>query len=56
MTPWRDMMVEAARFGLLPEGFWRLSLKEWRTLIQPSGGGALGRSAFERLAEGWPDE
>jgi uncharacterized phage protein (TIGR02216 family) len=56
MTPWREMMVEAARVGLPPEAFWRLSLKEWRMLTSPMGWAALGRSAFERLAEGWPDE
>ncbi len=56
MIPWRDMLVEAARIGVLPEAFWRLSLKEWRMLTEPVGGAALGRAGFEVLAERWPDE
>jgi uncharacterized phage protein (TIGR02216 family) len=50
------MLVEAVRIGLSPEVFWRLSLREWRMLTETSGGASLGRTAFEILAEGWPDE
>jgi len=56
MIPWREMLVEGARMGVLPEAFWRLSLKEWRVLTGPVGGPDLGRAAFEALAERWPDE
>ena len=56
MTPWREMLVDALRMGIAPEVFWRLSLTEWRMLVGPAGGEALGRSAFDILAEGWPDE
>ena len=61
MTPqdrqWGEMMQAAARMGVGPEGFWRLSLKEWRMLTTPAVGSApLGRSALERMMEGWPDE
>ena len=56
MTPWRERLVEAGRLGIAPEAFWRLSLTEWRMLVGPAGGEALGRAAFDRLAEGWPDE
>jgi hypothetical protein len=50
------MLTEAGRIGIMPEVFWRLSLPEWRMLTGPLGGTALSRSAFEELAEGWPDE
>jgi hypothetical protein len=50
------MLIEAARVGVLPEAFWRLSLKEWRMLIEPAGGDALGRAAFEVLAQRWSDD
>ena len=42
-------MQAAARMGVGPEGFWRLSLKEWRMLTggaaragAPGGGGTGG--------------
>lgn len=56
MTPWREMLVEASRMAVTPEVFWRLSLTEWRMLVGPVGGDALRRAAFDKLAEGWPDE
>ena len=41
--------------GIAPEAFWRLSLVEWRAL---TGGEteALSRTAFEALAQRFPDE
>ncbi len=54
---WGEMLRLAARSGVPPEGFWRLSLREWRMLTERPGGGApMGRSDFERMAEAWPDE
>ena len=50
------MLVEAGRLGIAPDVFWRLSLTEWRMLVRPAGDGALGRSAFDKLAEDWPDD
>ena len=56
-TPWGEMLREAATVGLTPEVFWRLSLKEWRMLMEPRAGfGRLSRDELERLAEAWPDE
>lgn len=56
-TPWDEMMVIAIRFGIGPDVFWRLSLKEWRMLtMRPAGPEPMGRDALERLAEAWPDE
>ena len=56
MTPWGEMLQTAARLGVGPEGFWRLSLREWRMLTERSGGAVpLGRLDFERMAKAWPD-
>lgn len=57
MTPWGAMLQAAARMGVAPEAFWRLSLREWRWLTEgPGQAQPLGRSEFERMAETWPDE
>ena len=56
MTPWGEMMQAAARMGVGPEGFGRLSLKEWRMLTTgPVQASPLGRSELERMAALWPD-
>ena len=49
------LRLAATRFGIGPEAFWRLSLREWRALTQEEPGPAMGRTAFERLAAAWPD-
>ena len=50
-------MQAAARMGVAPEGFWRLSLKEWRMLTAgPVQAAPLGRSELERMVGLWPDE
>ena len=57
MTQWGGMLRTAARLGVGPEAFWRLSLREWRMLTeQPDSAAPLGRSDFEQMAEAWPDE
>ena len=57
MTPWGEMLRAAARLGVVPEGFWRLSLREWRMLTERPGGVVpIGRLDFERMAEAWPDD
>lgn len=56
-TPWGSMLRVAARGGVTPEDFWRLSLKEWRLLTEaPVEGLPLGRREFEQLSEAWPDD
>ncbi len=53
---WAEMMQAAVRMGISPEGFWRLSLKEWRMLTVAVGGAVpMGRGDFQRMAERWPD-
>lgn len=57
MTPWGEMLRSAARLGVAPEGFWRLSLREWRMLTaRPGGGAPMGRKDLMRMAEAWPDD
>lgn len=50
-------MRTAIRLGIAPEGFWRLSLREWRALVDATAQAAsLGRGDFERMMEAWPDD
>ena len=57
MTPWGEMLRTAARLGVGPGGFWRLSLREWRMLTErPDVGTSLGREDLMRMAEAWPDD
>lgn len=57
MTPWAEMVRVGMRLGLSPEGFWRLSLREWRMLTAGGPGMTpMGRLDFDRLTEAWPDE
>jgi uncharacterized phage protein (TIGR02216 family) len=55
-TPWGDWMLAAARMGLSPDAFWRLSLREWRLMCAACGAASgLTRSGLEALAERYPD-
>lgn len=57
MTPWGAMLQAAVRMGVMPEAFWRLSLKEWRMLMTaPAQASPMGRADFERIVEAWPDD
>ena len=54
---WGAMLRAALALGVAPEAFWRLSLKEWRMLTEPAGGGtSLDRAGFDALAVRWPDD
>lgn len=56
-TDWPAMMRTAAMLGGGPEGFWRLSLKEWRMLTaRPEAGAPLRRGEMGAMMERWPDE
>ena len=46
---WADALRAGLRLGITPEQFWRLSLKEWRMLMDVAPSDVLGRAAFERL-------
>ena len=57
MTPWGEMLRAAARLGVGPVGFWRLSLREWRMLTEPPAGvPSMGRVDLMRMVEAWPDD
>lgn len=49
------LRLAAERFGVTPDGFWRLSLKEWRMLTGAPELAAMNRDELERLAARWPD-
>jgi hypothetical protein len=54
-TPWARWLAYAARAFLLPpEQFWRLSLREWRSLTQ-SAEPAMSRQDFIALSARYPD-
>ena len=56
MTPWDELLRTAGRLGVEPEGFWRLSLREWRMLTERVEGRApIRREDLMRMAERWPD-
>jgi uncharacterized phage protein (TIGR02216 family) len=56
-TPWGEMLRTAAALGVVPAGFWRLSLAEWRMLTAgPAQAAPMRRDELERLAEAWPDD
>jgi hypothetical protein len=51
------MLRAAARLGVGPEEFWRLSLREWRMLTErPEGALPMRREDLTRMAEVWPDD
>jgi hypothetical protein len=55
-TPWADRLRAAARLGIAPEAFWRLSLAEWRALTEAPPPERLGRSRLAALMDAYPDE
>ncbi len=53
MLPWGEMLRAALAAGILPDVFWRLSLREWRWL--GGGGAAPTRARLEDLMTRFPD-
>jgi len=53
-TPWGVWLKAAFSFGLAPEAFWRLSVKEWRALTCPNAA-PFDRAALDALAAQFPD-
>ena len=50
------MLRQALAMGIVPEAFWRLSLREWRMLTESAGGGVrLPRGVLDEMMERWPD-
>ena len=54
---WAEMMRAAVEMGVSPQGFWRLSLREWRWLTAGDAGIApMGRAGLDEMMRRWPDE
>ncbi|MFT3726321.1 MAG: phage tail assembly chaperone [Terricaulis sp.] len=49
------MICAALQKGVAPAAFWRLSLREWRSLTRSEAGAAIERATFEALAARFPD-
>lgn len=56
LMQWGDMLRTAARLGVPPESFWRMSVCEWRLLTGDATNAALSRRAFEALLQAHPDQ
>jgi uncharacterized phage protein (TIGR02216 family) len=41
--------------GIAPSDFWRLSLKEWRGLIEPCAAAPVSRAELAALMQRFPD-
>ena len=55
MLPWGPLMRTAhAVFGILPEQFWAMPVREWRLLQHPGGAHANG-AALRALMREFPD-
>lgn len=54
-TPWAAWLRAAFAFGVAPEAFWRLSVREWRVLAAPEAE-PFNQFAFDALAAQFPDE
>lgn len=53
---WGVALALAARLGVAPESFWRLSVAEWRALATPAGQpGPLSRAQLDELMTNHPD-
>ena len=48
-TPWMSWLRIAIGMGVTPAAFWKLSLKEWRALMQSTRPGAFNRHDLEKL-------
>ena len=51
---WPAALRLALRLGLTPDGFWQLSLAEWRALTGGNGPG-LNRADLDALIKRYPD-
>lgn len=56
MSAWSAPLRLALSLGLPPEAFWRLSLKEWRTLTEAPPAPVLSRADLFALIARYPDE
>lgn len=56
MDEWAAMLRQGLALGIVPEVFWRLSVREWRMLTVSAGEAqCLSRTALDEMMERWPD-
>ena len=56
MDEWAAMLRQGLAQGIVPEVFWRLSVREWRMLTVAAGAAqCLSRTALDEMMERWPD-
>ncbi len=53
---WSGALASAARLGLAPDAFWRLSVAEWRALSAPGIAEPLSRAELDALMRAHPDK
>lgn len=54
---WRiALRLAVLRLGIAPEAFWRLSLAEWRALVEAPAAPVLTRAGLDALIARFPDE
>ncbi|WP_339738964.1 phage tail assembly chaperone [Maricaulis sp.] len=53
---WHAALRLAARLGIAPREFWRLSLIEWRALAGAHDARPLSRAALQILMADYPDK
>lgn len=56
MSAWAEPLRLAARLGVTPEAFWRLSLPEWRALTESPPAPVPSRAALAALIARYPDK
>lgn len=54
--PWRLWLHIALRLGVPPMDFWRLSVIEWRAILNAADHAALSRTDLARLMGAFPDK
>lgn len=53
-TTWKTRLRLAARLGIAPRDFWRLSVAEWRALTE-SDAAPMDRATLDDLTKQFPD-
>lgn len=54
--PWLSWLHIALRLGVPPHRFWRLSVVEWRAILNAADGAALSHADLARLMGAFPDK
>jgi uncharacterized phage protein (TIGR02216 family) len=52
---WGGLLRAAARMGVSPEDFWRMSVREWRLMTRGDDVIAMSRADLAELMQAYPD-